>query len=107
MVADLRWGGADIAEAGSDVGMDAPPPVRWHIVEERVADQSVAESVAGGGTFDDIRSKGRIKMVERLSFVEAAEGDECVGVEGGADDGDALEELTGDGRDAPDHVDID
>src|SRR6266567_8856853 len=108
MVADLDWGGADSTEAGGCVGVDASSAVRWNVIEERLADQTVAEPVAGGGAFDEIGSEGRVEVVEGVGFVlEAAEGSEPVCVEGGADDGHALEDLAGCGRDAADHVDLD
>src|SRR5207249_525148 len=74
----------------------------------RLADETVAEPVAGGGAFDDIGSEGRVKVIEGVGFVlESAEGSEPVCVESGADNGHALEHLAGCGRDAADHVDLD
>src|SRR5205823_9823210 len=69
VVADLGWGRAESAQARGCVGVDAPTPVRWYVVEERVAHQSMAEPVAGGGPFDDVRTKGCVEMVEGVSFV--------------------------------------
>src|SRR2546423_1400934 len=99
----------------SSASSGPPPPgtpsrvaaaVRWNVIEERLTDQSMAKPVAGGGAFDEIRSKGRIEVVEGFSFVlEPTHDGESICVEGGADDGDALEDLTRCGSDAADHVD--
>ena len=45
MVADLRGGGADSTETGGRVGVNAPTAVRWNVIEERLADQTVAEPI--------------------------------------------------------------
>ena len=108
VMADLRWGGADATQAGGCVGVDAPAAVGWNVIEQRLADQAVTEPVAGGGAFDEIGSEGRIEVVEGVGFVlEPTHGGEPVGVEGGADDGDALQDLASGGWDAADHVDLD
>ena len=70
---------------------------------ERVADELVAEPVAGARRLDDQRGEGVVEAGVGLLLGQAGEGDELVGVERRPDHGDALEHLAGGRRDAADH----
>ena len=76
-------------------------------MEQRVAHESVAEPVAGLARLDDADGDRGVEVVVRLPLREAGQGDELVGVERQADDGDALEHLPGGRSDAADGVDVD
>ena len=88
------------------VAMDPAPAVRRHVVEQRVADETVAEPVAGAARLDDQRGERVVEVIERFVLGQPGQRDELVGVERRADDGDALQHLAGRRRDAADHVGV-
>ena len=103
----MRAGDASqLDQAAGGVAMDPAPPVRRHVVEQRVAHEAVAEPVAGARRLDDQRGERVVEVVERLLLGQPGQRDELVGVERRADDRDALQHLAGRRRDAADHVGV-
>ena len=105
-MADPRRRRVQLDQAAGGVAVDPAPPVGRDVVEERVADQAVAEPVAGARRLDDQRGEGVVEVVERLLLRQAGERDELVGVERRADHRHALQHLAGGRRDAADHVGV-
>ena len=92
MVADARWRGVQLDQAVGGVPVDAPPAVRRHVGEERVAHQRMAEAVARIRPLDDFGAEARVQVGEGVLFGAARQGDELVGVEGGTDDRHSLQD---------------
>ena len=105
-MADAGRRGVQLDQAAGGVAVDPAPPVGRDVVEQRVADEAVAEAVAGARRLDDQRGEGVVEVVERLLLGQPGQRDELVGVERRADDGHTLEHLAGRRCDAADHVGV-
>ena len=95
MVADASRRRAELRQPVGGVAVDATAPVRGDVLEQRVADEGVAEAVADRLRFDEPGGDRGVEMVIGIGGGERRQGDELVGVEGRAGDGDALENLAG------------
>ena len=93
-------------QAVGGVAVDAASPVRRNVLEQRVADEAVAEPVADARGLDDARGERVVEVVERVVFGQPGQRDELVGVERRADDRDALQHLPRGRGDAADHVGV-
>ena len=103
----MRAGDAPSAdELRGGIGMDPAATVGRHVLEERVAHEPVPEPVAGRGRLDHPCGQRPLEVVVGLGVVETGQGDELVGVEGGADDGDPLQDVAGGRLDPGDHRDL-
>ena len=95
MVADASRRRAELGQPRRGVAVDAAAPVRGELLEQRVADERVAEAVADGLRLDEPGGDGGVEVVVGVGGGEPGQGDELVGVERRAGDGDALQHLAG------------
>ena len=74
VVADAGRGGVQLDQPAGGVAVDAAPPVGGDVVEERVADEPVAEPVAGlvGSTIDAARASSRWSNASSSGSAERA-----------------------------------
>src|SRR4026209_1667708 len=106
MMADTCRGSLQFDQAAGGVAMNPPTSMGRYVVEERVAHEAVAESIARARGVDDQCPGRSVEGCGSPPLRQARQGDELVGVERRPDDRHPLEHLTRRWSDATDHVGV-